>query len=213
MDERTDDLTDRFVKALDRLDVPRRATPAFTHAPRRSWFPAAAVAAAVLLVALVLVPALAGRNANVAGPDSGIAASPSPSPSPTATVEPTKPPWVNTTQPQLSLVTSVRWAIDRLPTGPMLILLYEGHASSFRIVDENGATVLQIPIAGSGIFGDESCVVSARQPQEGTTWRRIDEAALDLFVQRYRSYRVIADGIPTGQVTLELVDSGCRGRS
>lgn len=212
MDERTDDLTDRFVKALDRLEVPRRETPAFSHTPRRSWFPAAAAAAAVVLVALVLVPALAGRNSNVAGPDSGIATSPSPTPSPTATAEQTKPPGLGT-QPQLPLVISVRWALDRRSNGTLLVLLYEGNASSFRVIDANGTTVLRVPIIGSGIFGPETCVVRARQPQENTTGVTIDDAALDSFIQRYRTYRVIAEGIPAGEVTLPLVDSGCRSGS
>jgi len=73
MVERTDDLTARFVKALDRLEVPRRATPAFSHRPARTWIPTAAVAAAVVLVALVLVPVLGQQAAN-----------PSPTPVPTA---------------------------------------------------------------------------------------------------------------------------------
>jgi len=50
----------------------------------------------------------------------------------------------------------------------------------------------------------------ARKPQENATWIAVDQATLDLFVQRYGSYRVIADGIPAGQVTLPLADSGCR---
>ncbi|MBA3748241.1 MAG: hypothetical protein H0W96_12235 [Solirubrobacterales bacterium] len=170
-----------------------------------------AAGAALILIVLVLAPLFAARNANVAGPGSG----PNPgvsSSSPTATPrsEQTKPPGMGT-QPQLPLVTSVRWAVDRRSTGTLLVLLYEGSASSFRVVDGNGATVLRFSIAGSGIFGPETCVVRARQPQELTTWLTVDEATLEAFMQRYRTYRVIADGVPGGEATLPLVDSGCRG--
>ena len=65
-------------------------------------------------------------------------------------------------------------------------------------------------IAGSGIFDPETCMARARKPQENATWIAVDQPTLDLFVQRYGSYRVIADGIPAGQVTLPLADSGCR---
>lgn len=40
---------------------------------------------------------------------------------------------------------------------------------------------------------------------------RVDAPTFDSLIQQYRTYRVIADGIPAGQVTLPLVDSGCRG--
>lgn len=79
MDKPNVDLTDRFVRAIDRLEVPRRETPAFSHTPARSWFPgAAAVAAAVVLIALALVPVLGQRAANPA-------ATPVPSAAPTQT--------------------------------------------------------------------------------------------------------------------------------
>lgn len=129
------------------------------------------------------------------------------------TPELTKPPGVDTTQPQLPLVTSVRWGVDRRTTGTLLVLFYEGYASSFRVVDASGVTVMRFPIAGSGIFGPETCVVRARQARELTTWLGVDEPTLDSFMQRYRTYRVIAEGIPAGEATLPLVDSGCRGPS
>ncbi len=125
--------------------------------------------------------------------------------------EQTKPPGLGT-QPQLPLVTSVRWAVDRRSTGALLVLLYQGYASSFRVVDASGATVVQVPIAGSGIFGADSCVGSG-QPGENVTWVGIDQPTLEAFMQRYATYSVIAAGIPAGEVTLPLSDSGCRGGS
>lgn len=126
--------------------------------------------------------------------------------------EQTKPPGIDTTQPQLPLVTSVRWAVDGRSTGPLLVLLYQGYASSFRVVDPSGATVAQFGIAGSGIFGPESCV-GRRDPGENVTWAGVDPSTLDSFMERYSTYRVVASGIPTGQVTLPITDSGCRGTS
>jgi hypothetical protein len=147
------------------------------------------------------------------------AVSPTPTASPTASAtarpEQTKPPGIDTTQPQLPLPTSARWAVDKgSPDDPqhrsLLELFFDGNAFGFRVVDAGGSTVLRFPIAGSGIFGPETCMARARKPQENATWIAVDQATLDLFVQRYGSYRVIADGIPAGQVTLPLADSGCR---
>ena len=142
--------------------------------------------------------------------------SPSPSPSPSlsafATAAVTKPPF---TQPQLPLPTNVRWGIDRgSPDDPqgrsLLELYYEGSASGFDVVDGAGSVLLQFPIAGSGIFGPETCIARGRKPQESATWISVDAPTLDLFIQRYRTYRVVATGIPAGRSTLELTDSGCR---
>lgn len=121
-----------------------------------------------------------------------------------------KPSGIDTSQRQLPLVTSVRWAVDRSATEVRLILYHEGMASSFQIIDQVGATVLRVEIAGSGIFDDTSCVTH-HLPAELVTWRGIDPAQLAVFEQQYRSYRVVATGIPTGEATLPLTDSGCRG--
>lgn len=141
-------------------------------------------------------------------------------PAPTATSTP-----VLTSSPQATptsaptgaatLPTTIRWGIDKgSPDDPqhrsLLVLFYNGSASSFRVLDASGNLVLRVPIAGSGIFGPETCVVRARLPNEITTFTALDRATVDLFVQRYRSYRVVAEGIPAGQATLDLVDSGCR---
>jgi hypothetical protein len=120
-----------------------------------------------------------------------------------------------TAQTPLPLPTTVRWAVDNgSPDDPqhrsLLVLLYDGTARVWTIVDASGAGVFRVPIAGSGIFGPESCVVKARRPNEVATWIALDEPSLERFAQRYRSYRATAEGVPTGSATLELVDSGCR---
>jgi len=118
-------------------------------------------------------------------------------------------------QSQLPLPTTVRWAIDRgSPDDPqrrmLLVLFYDGNAHGWRIIDGSGADLFRVPIAGSGIFGPETCVASARRPNEITTWVGLDQAAIDRFAQQYRSYRAVGEGIPTGSTTLEMIDTGCR---
>jgi hypothetical protein len=170
--------------------------------------------AAVLLILVAGVVLLYALRSQV--PSASVSPTPTSSPTASATTRPelTKPPNL-ATQSQLPLPTSVRWAVDKgSPDDPqhrsLLELFYDGNAFGFRAVDAAGSMVLQFPIAGSGIFGPETCMARVRKPQENSTWIAVDQATLDLFVQRYASYRVIADGIPAGQVTLPLADSGCR---
>jgi hypothetical protein len=127
--------------------------------------------------------------------------------------EPTKPQIV---QPRLPLPTRVRWAIDKgSPDDPayraLLVLFYDGNAQGWQIVDSTGAEILRVPIAGSGIFGRDTCLVKAQQPNEIETWLALDQIAMERFIREYRGYRAVAQGIPSGSVTLELVDTGCRG--
>ena len=166
----------------------------------------------ILVAGVILVYALRSQV-----PPAAVSPAATASPSGSATVRPeqTKPPGIDTTQPQLPLPTAVRWAVDKgSPDDPqhrsLLELFFDGNALGFRVVDGAGTVVLRFPIAGSGIFGPETCMARVRKPQENSTWIAVDQATLDLFVQRYASYRVIADGIPAGQVTLPLADSGCR---
>ena len=163
-----------------------------------------AIVILVLVVGVVLLYAVRARS-------SPVAASPSVRPSATASPEVTKPPF---TQAPLPLPTTVRWAVDRgSPDDPQhrsfLELFFDGAAYGFRVVDASVNVVLRFPIAGSGIFGPETCVARVR-PQAGVTWIAVDQATLDLFMERYRTYRVVAEGIPAGEVTLDLIDSGCR---
>jgi hypothetical protein len=171
--------------------------------------------AAVLLILVAGIALLYALRSQVPPAAVSPTATASPTASATARPEQTKPPSIDTTQPQLPLPTSVRWAVDKgSPDDPqhrsLLELFFDGNAFGFRVVDAGGSMVLRFPIAGSGIFGPETCMIRARKPQENATWIAVDQATLDLFVQRSGSYRVIADGIPAGQVTLPLADSGCR---
>jgi len=130
-----------------------------------------------------------------------------------ATAELTKPPNI---QPQLPLPTTVRWAVDKgSPDDPqhrsLLVFFYDGNARGWRIIDPNGDLLFHVPIAGSGIFGPETCVARARRFDEVTTWIALDRPTLELFLERYRTLRGVAEGIPAGEVTLSLSDSGCRG--
>jgi hypothetical protein len=118
------------------------------------------------------------------------------------------------TQRPMPLPTYVRWAIDRgSPDDPQqrswLVLFFDGHAS-WRIVDRAGRDLFRVPIPGSGIFGLDSCSAKERRPDENTGWRALDRATLEAFVRDHRTTRAIAEGIPSGEVPLELVDTGCR---
>jgi hypothetical protein len=161
----------------------------------------------VLLAALLL--AACGSPASTGGlPSPTLAATPPPVPTPT--LEPTKPPF---TQQPLPLPTRVRFAVDllaRAPDRPLLVLFADGYASGYHILDSAGNELVSVPIAGSGIFGPETCVSKEEQPHEFVTWAGVDESVLAKVLAAPRSYRVIADGIPSGQVTLALIDSACR---
>jgi len=141
-------------------------------------------------------------------------AAPSPTPisSPTAFPSVTKPAF---TQAPLPPPTYVRWAIDKSndPSRPyLLVLIYDGIATDFRIVDGTGTVVLRVPIMGSGIFGPEMCAVKARAPGklEGFTSISIDAAALQQFTSNAATYKAEADSVGLTTVTVPLTDSGCR---
>ena len=136
--------------------------------------------------------------------------SPVPVPTPTATqAVPAKP-----TQPPLALPTHVRWAIDGTgqTTSPYFVeLFYDGTATGFRVIDTSGQVVHQFPIAGSGIFGPETCMARARAANENATWLVMDQAALDRFLAEAGTYRVEAIAAGSSQVViLPLSDTGCR---
>ncbi len=159
---------------------------------------------AAALILLVLVSSCA---------PAATSATPTPTLAGSATPSPTKP---VSTQASLPAPTHVRWAVDKGsvddPARPYLLeLLYDGTAMGFRVIDASGRLVLQFPIAGSGIFGPETCLVSARPPgkSENATWRSIDEATYREFAANASTYRVEADKVGGGVVTLQLEDSGC----
>lgn len=163
-----------------------------------------------------LVAALVLTSCGPAADRSAVTSSPTDVPpsaiaSPTRSPESTRP--VTATQQPLPLPTRVRWAVDVLPQAPdrpLLVLFADGYASGYQIVDAAGGLIFRVGIAGSGIFSADTCVSRASQGQEVTTWVGLDVGALESFTQRYRTYRAVAEGIPSGETSLELIDSGCR---
>src|SRR5438477_45086 len=85
-----------------------------------------------------------------------------PSSTPVATVsrEVTKPPF---SQEPLPAPTRLLWAIDHAdqPGRHLFEIHFDGSAMGFRVVDASGRQVVVLPIAGSGIFGPETCMVAA----------------------------------------------------
>jgi hypothetical protein len=166
----------------------------------------------MLRLAQVLIALIAATACGAEGAVAG-AASPSPSPAPaTRTLAPTKPPF---TQRPLPAPTRVRWGVD--PSGiagraHFIELYFDGSASGFTVIDATGAPVLRFPIAGSGIFGLETCMVTTREggKRENATWISVDDATLDAFARNANGYRVEAEGIGVPNVVLPLEFSGCR---
>ncbi len=68
-------------------------------------------------------------------------------------------------------------------------------ASGFRVIDTSGQLVLQLPIAGSGVFGPETCLYALDKDGKITngTWRSIDDATYRDFVAHAASYWVEVD--------------------
>ncbi|HET8568800.1 MAG TPA: hypothetical protein VFM93_07430 [Candidatus Limnocylindria bacterium] len=160
-----------------------------------------------MIAALTLAAACGGAVTSVATPSPSATAPPSPTRAP----EITKPPEL-VGQPQLPLPTRMRFGVDRRADGTaLLVLFFDCCALGLRIVDAAGGDLLRVAIAGSGIFGADSCVSRGRRENEVTTWVRIDGTTLAELLARPSSYRVVADGVPAGQVVLPLVDGGCRG--
>src|SRR5438477_10500613 len=158
--------------------------------------------ARVAVSAALVGAVVACGGAATSAPSSKATASATPSPAPTK-------PFASVVQPQLPLPTTVRWAIDKgSPDDPqhrsLLVLFYDGTAQGWRVVDASGTEVFRVPIAGSGIFGPESCVARARQANEVGTWVSLDEMLITRFAQEYRTYRAVADGVPRGWVTVGL---------
>ncbi|HEV8654118.1 MAG TPA: hypothetical protein VGR85_01215 [Candidatus Limnocylindria bacterium] len=131
------------------------------------------------------------------------------SPSPTGTV-------AKSAQAALPPPTYLRWAVDRAggnPTLPYVLeFFHDGYATSFRIFDGSGQLAFRVPIAGSGVFGPESCMVRGRPPgkTENATWIGVDAATLERFMRDAPSYRVEADSVGGPTLTIPLSDSGCR---
>jgi hypothetical protein len=133
----------------------------------------------------------------------------SPTSAPTSTPGVTKPP---VSQAPLPAPTQVRWAIDHTdqPGRHLFELQYDGTAMGFRVVDASGRQVVVVPIAGSGIFGPETCLVAARTGTDTATWVSVDEPTYQDLLAHAASYRVDVETIGHGTITLPLVDTGCR---
>jgi hypothetical protein len=133
----------------------------------------------------------------------------SPTSAPTFTPGVTKPP---VSQAPLPAPTHVRWAIDHTdqPGRHLFELHYDGTAMGFRVVDASGRQMVVVPIAGSGIFGPETCLVAARTGTDTATWVSVDEPTYQDLLAHAASYRVEVETIGHGTITLPLVDTGCR---
>jgi hypothetical protein len=118
--------------------------------------------------------------------------------------------------PPLSAPTYARWAVDKSEFADrpfILVLFFDGGATNFRIVDASGQVMFRVPIAGSGVFGPESCMVRARGsgPAANATWILLDNASFVRFTSDADAYRGEADSLGR-TVTLPLTDTGCRPR-
>jgi hypothetical protein len=153
---------------------------------------------------------LATACGSTTGTLAGTTATPAPTPAVTSrSAEITKPPQPSQVLPP---PTYARWAIDQGsdPTRRLFVLFYDSPALGFRLIDASGEVLVRVPIAGSGIFGSETCVASARRPSEITTWAGVDEARYRRIVANIATYRLEADAVGGPTVTIPLSDSGCR---
>jgi hypothetical protein len=160
------------------------------------------------LLAVLTITAACGTNGATSGfvSDKPTASMTTP---PTLTPDVTKPPF---SQAPLPAPTHVRWAIDHSdqPGRRLFELHYDGTAMGFRVVDASGGVLIVVPIAGSGIFGPETCMVAASAATEVATWVGVDEVTYQDLLAHAASYRVEVETIGHGTITLPLVDTGCR---
>lgn len=157
--------------------------------------------------ALLLVATSCGSTT---GTLAGTTATPAPTPAATTrSSEITRPP-----QPAQVLPppTYARWAIDQAgdPTRRFFVLFYDSPALGFRLIDAAGEVVVRVPIAGSGIFGPETCIASAHRANEIATWAAVDEPTYRRILANIATYRLEADAVGGPTVTIPLSDSGCR---
>jgi hypothetical protein len=108
---------------------------------------------------------------------------------PTVSREVTKPP---VSQAPVPAPTHVTWAIDHSaqPGRRLFELHYDGAAMGFRVVDESGRQLIVLPIAGSGIFDQVSCMATAKAPTDNATWVGMDEPVYQELLAHAASYRV-----------------------
>jgi hypothetical protein len=126
----------------------------------------------------------------------------------------TKPPELLIQRP-LGAPTHLSWGIDRgAPDDPahrhLFEVYFDGAATGFRIIDGSGQLVLELPIAGSGIFDASTCMATAKPDASTATWVPIDDVTLERLTASGASFSVVVDTIGVAGVTLPLVDTGCR---
>ena len=167
-------------------------------------------------IVFVLALVIASITAACGSAAQSAPATPSDGPSAIATrsPEPTKP-LAPTSQPPIAAPTRVSWAIDKgAPDDPahrvLFELYFDGGATGFRVIDAAGQVIVRLPIAGSGIFDQSTCMAKARPAQSNATWVAIDDATYQRIAANWASYRVEVDTIAVSAVTLPLTDSGCR---
>jgi len=158
------------------------------------------------LAALLVVSVVA-----CSGTPTATVATPTVSPTGSATITPVA------TDERLAPPTRVRFAVDRGadPARPYFLdLFYDGVATGFRVLDASGEVVLRVPIAGSGVFGLETCAVREHGPgkTEGLTYTSVDAETVQRFTANPSAYHVDVDSVAGRTVTVPLIDSGCRAR-
>jgi len=136
------------------------------------------------------------------------------SPTASSTLAPQSP--TATSMRTLSAVpTHVSWAVDKFDNAARpyaLVLFFDNGAMGFRIVDSASGLVLQVPIAGSGVFGSQTCMARARPSgkTENSTWIAVDSGTLQHFMTNAGSYHVQVIAIEGPAFDLPLTDTGCR---
>lgn len=126
------------------------------------------------------------------------------------------PATASATASPLPAPTSVRWAVDKsefVDRPFIVVLFFDGAATNVRFVDASAQVVLRVPIAGSGVFSAESCMVRASSggPTANATWILLDSPSFERFIRDAGTYRVQVDSLGR-TVTLPLIDTGCRPR-
>ena len=124
-------------------------------------------------------------------------------------------PTVTPTHALSAVPTHVSWAVDKFDNAAQpyaLVLFFDNGAMGFRIVDSASGMVLQVPIAGSGVFGPQTCMARARPSgkTENSTWIAVDSSTLVHFITNAGSYHVQVIAIDGPSFDLPLTDSGCR---
>ena len=159
----------------------------------------------VVLLAATMVFAACGPSG---APSAFVSDKPTPSSTPVSR-EVTKPP---VSQAPLPAPTRLLWAIDHAdqPGRHLFEIHFDGSAMGFRVIDASGRQVLVVPIAGSGIFGPETCMVAATTGTGAATWVAVDEPTYQDLLANAATYRVEVETIGHGTITLPLVDTGCR---